>query len=158
MNDPHLTYFGDHEFVRDGVQWMPLMASDLLVKLDVWRHMIGRKVRVSPHPRAIGRKDGDSQSTHNIEFWGKVLGIDVIPEYVKDQDDAWELYDIAFRVGFTGIGFYPHWRDENGDYVSGYHLDVRRSRRPGDSANWGFVRRGSEVVQVSVNNAIERLS
>ena len=43
-------------------------------------------------------------------------------------------YEVAKKVGFTGIGLYTDTRPSNM-----VHLDVRADRRPGDPAKWSRV-------------------
>lgn len=148
-----LWYFEDREFIRDNTQWLPMMPADLLVKLDVLRTMWMKPIYVSGHQKAIGRRAGDSQSYHNIDRWGRVLAIDVQPDVVEDRGAAHAFYLLARDIGFTGIGFYPHWNP-----TPGFHLDVRRERRPGDPATWGFVLRDGDNLQVGMRDAMEELA
>ena len=126
------------------------MPADLIVKLDVLRHQWEKPIFISKHPKAIGRKSGKSQSYHNIEYHGMVLAIDIQPEGLYKQSDAYGFYLLAQDVGFTGIGFYPNWNPN-----AGFHLDVRRERRPRDPALWGFVMRNEQLVQTSINDALD---
>lgn len=158
MSDPHLTYFKDHEFIRGGIQWRPMIATDLLVMTDVLRHMRGQPIWISPHDRAIGRRDGESKSSHNIEYHGLVLAMDIFADGVETQRDAIDFFRLARDIGFTEFGFYPDWTDGNGNKRFGFHIGRRRSRRPGSPATWGFLRDGGALVQVSLENAFDAVA
>ena len=124
---PKLRYFTPAEF---GVAY-PLINSDLLVKLDEFRHRWGRPVRVSPVAGAIVRHAGDSSSQHNVDRWGETRAIDVFPAGMDSLDERQRAYQIAREVGFTGIGIYTDTKPSNL-----LHVDVR----PGDRvATWGRV-------------------
>lgn len=157
---PHLYYFGppagyDNEFVRGGVDWWPHMDDRLLVLLDAFRAAHGRRVLLSPHPRAIGRRSGPgSRSDHNVDRHGVVLGVDTMPEGMTTPANAEACIALARRLGFTAIGVYPHWAPS-----PGLHLAARRDRQPGDPALWGAVRRPSQespdgLVQTYVSVAV----
>lgn len=158
MTDPHLIYFEDWEFIRGDVQWLPMMPSDLPVKLDILRHQWGQPIYISGHPKALGRRDGDSPSYHNIDRHGLVMAADIQPDGIRTRGDAHAFSMLARECCFTGYGFYPHWHGSNGGIAPGFHVDVRRERKPGSAATWGFVHRNGDLVQVSLNDAIEALA
>lgn len=136
-----LQYFKEHEFDRAGENWMDNCSPELLVKLDLFRHHTGKFI-ISPHPKAIGRRD-DTTSQHNYNKWGEVRAIDGFPaldhkvwaftvEYTVSN-----LIFIAESCGFTGIGIYPQWQ-LYGETRIGMHLDVRQDRKPGEPATWSY--------------------
>ena len=146
---PHLYFFHPGEFNRGG-EWFSAMSPRLLVLLDTLRLRWERPIRISRHPRAVGRHDGDSESQHNYDIWDEVRAVDVIPDGLKTKDDAYAFFMLAADVGFTGIGFYPDWSPS-----PGFHLDVRHDRRPGFPATWGRVGTEGMITDVSLNDALE---
>lgn len=160
MSSPALIHFKPHEF-RGQIE---IISPRLLVMLDVFRFMWDRKVYISAHPNAIGRTTGTSR--HNYKRYGEVQAIDVMPEGILDQDDAELAVEIAQTIGFTGIGYYPHW-DVDGDPTNGLapglHLDVRTSSSPSRPDTWGGVkaigqmpRPENEQVYVGLTTALEQ--
>ncbi len=144
-----LRYFDPDEF-RD---WFPSMSPRLLMLQDSLRHQLGRKIKVSPHPLALGRNNGeDDPSQHNIDRWGEVRANDVFVDDVTCRNTVNRVIGVAIRTGFTGIGFYPDW-----DPQPGFHFDVRTSARPGEPALWGMVDDGEGQYQVSLEKALERM-
>lgn len=136
-----LRYFTPSEFG----EWWPLMSTDLLTKLDEFRHRLGVPVRISPHPRAIGRYDGvTNASQHNVDMWGEVRAADVMFEGVTLE----RAYQVAKEVGFSGIGAYPHWQP-----TQGLHLDVRPSAL-GYVATWaGLTVNGVQSTDYAIQDA-----
>jgi hypothetical protein len=145
-----LHYFHPDEFVSHGRDWLPDISPSLLVRLDILRHQWGRRITVSPAFGAIGRVAAGSNSQHNIEKWGEVRAIDIMPAGIATMGNAHDFYLLCLDLGFTGIGFYPHWKPN-----PGFHLDVRQDRKPGDPATWGGVAGESGQVYVSINDAVE---
>ncbi len=126
-----LRYFTPQEFGG----WYEKMSPDLLKKLDEFRHQWGFPVQVSPHQDAVGREHPTSNSQHNIMKWGEVRAVDVFPKnslggYINSAAERQRAYEIAKRVGFTGIGLYT-------DTSPGHmvHLDVRE----GSLAKWSRI-------------------
>jgi hypothetical protein len=126
-----LRYFTPQEFGG----WYEKMSPDLLKKLDEFRHQWGFPIQVSPHQDAVGREHPTSNSQHNIMKWGEVRAVDVFPKnslggYINSAAERKRAYDIAKRVGFTGIGLYT-------DTSPGHmvHLDVRE----GSLAKWSRI-------------------
>jgi hypothetical protein len=118
-----LEYFEPDEFGG----WFEQMSPELLRKLDKFRHEWGFPVEVSRHKDAVGREDAESQSQHNILMWGEVRAVDLFPKnslgaYINTKTELKRAYDIARRVGFSGIGLYT---DTNQGFM--IHLDVRKS-------------------------------
>lgn len=140
-----LMHFATHEFVRGEEEWWSRTSPRLLVLLDLFREHWSAPVVISPHHRAIGRHDGTSQ--HNVERWGEVRAVDIMPDGLDDRRH--EAVTLARRVGFTGIGLYPDWQPS-----AGLHLDVRIDRVPGNPAMWGGVRRDGRQVLVSIEDAM----
>lgn len=122
-----LTYFKPHEFTRDGVEWFDYMCPSLLVRLDVLRNMWGDPIRISPHPKAVGRED-QSNSQHNFAKWGEVRAVDVffdVPEkkeHWNEKERAANFSNICRSVNFSGIGIYPTVQN-NGKRQTMFHLD-----------------------------------
>lgn len=146
-----LQYFTFHEFDRDGENWFHAMHPWVLRGLDLFRHEWGKPVRISPHPLALGRRDGtDTLSDHNIDKWGRVLAADVMPEGMEEHGDAYFAVVLADRVGFTSIGLYPDWKPGGG-----LHLGVRPGRKLGDPAQWGAVDLDGKQTYVSLDAALD---
>lgn len=118
MIDNHLTYFKESEFERNGRNWFDSCHPKLLVLTDVFRRMWGAPIEISPHPKAIGRHDGDSY--HNVDQHGWVMALDVMPHTMYDQRRSTDALAIASRIGFGGFGLYPDWEPR-----PGIHLDIR---------------------------------
>lgn len=120
-----LRYFEDDEFRGQKGKLSP----ELLAKLDEFRARLGYPVRISPADGAMARRQGeDSTSQHNLDRWGEVRAIDVMPTPLDGagnpramtKAEAEEAKRVAEAVGFTGIGVYPGWAP-----FPGLHLDVR---------------------------------
>lgn len=124
---PKLQYFTPGEF---GV-FYPMINSELLLKLDRFRHHWGRPVSVSPVAGAIVRHGGSSNSQHNIDKWGETRAIDVFPAGMTTLAERQRAYQIARDVGFTGIGIYTDTKPSNL-----LHIDVRPGERV---ATWARV-------------------
>jgi len=144
-------YFKPNEF-RD---WWDLMDPVLLRCLDLFRHLLNSPVTISPAHGAIGRRLGpNSKSQHNVDRWGMVRAVDVIPtvggQNLKTRHTAKLAIEIAKRSGFTGIGYYPHWKP-----MPGLHVDVRRDRTVDDPALWGAIRNGPSQTYVSLDEALD---
>lgn len=164
-------FFQPDEFVRGGVNWYSQCHPRLLVLLDVFRMLTGPCI-ISPHPKAIGRREGTDNGksgfdAHNIDKHGKVMGIDVFPTLhpkaynlegtpVEDLNvdviaDEW-IYT-ASSIGIGAVGLYPQWTYK-GESRPGLHLDIRPDAVPGSPVMWGFV----DGVFVDINEALESLS
>lgn len=109
-----LRYFTASEFG----EWWPHMSTDLLTKLDEFRHRLGVPVHISPAQGSLGRNLGLSTSQHNVDLWGEVRAVDVMFTGASLEHG----YQIAKDIGFTGIGAYPDWKPSQG-----MHLDVRQA-------------------------------
>jgi uncharacterized protein YcbK (DUF882 family) len=131
-----LRYFSPNEFG----QWWPDMSTELLTKLDEFRHRLGVPVIISPAAGSLGRNDGLSTSQHNIDLWGEVRAVDVMFTGVNLET----AYQIAKDIGFTGIGAYPDWQP-----TQGMHLDVRQT----PLALWAGIKEGTNQVYKSIQEA-----
>lgn len=149
-----LRYFTSGEFGT----WWPDMSVRLLVLLDVFRHEWGDEVMVSPHSRALGRRNGeDDTSQHNVDRWGEVRAGDVFAIGMIRHRHAERAVRIARSIGITGIGVYPDWT-LGGKRCAGLHFDARREADPGNPATWGGVDNGSgKQVYVSLEDALARM-
>lgn len=141
-----LRYFSDEELRG----WKPNLDPVLLRLLDLFRHHWSRPVQISPAPGAIGRQLGKfSTSQHNLDYWGQVRAIDVMPAEMRDVESMQLAIRIAINCGFTGIGVYPDWKP-----APGLHLDVRRDRVVGQPARWGAVLKDGQQVYVTQDEAL----
>lgn len=110
-------YFKPEEFRG----WYDKMNKELILKLNYLRHLWGKPIVISPVNGAIGRHAGNSRSRHNIDYYGEVKAIDIFPQGIEyDKKKALDFYLLAKKVGFGGIGVYPHWKPS-----IGFHLDIR---------------------------------
>lgn len=102
VNSVGLSYFKESEFRG----WFGLMDKDLLIKLDLFRHLWGAPVMISPHPDALGRYLGSgSGSYHNVDAHGEVKAVDVFPSGLTPEN-AERAVKLAEQAGFGGIGVY----------------------------------------------------
>lgn len=131
-----LRYFTPGEFR----EWWPMMSTELLNKLDEFRHRLGVPVTISPAQGALGRKLGTSLSQHNVDLWGEVRAVDVMFSGVSLE----RAYEVAKAVGFTGIGAYPDWQPS-----PGLHLDVRQA----PLALWSGIKENGSQVYKSITEA-----
>jgi hypothetical protein len=132
-----MKYFKPEEFQG----YFDRLHPDLKIKLDELRERIGSPIAISPAPGAVGRTTGNSY--HNYVKHGSVMAVDVFPDanvYLPG------FLEEAKEIGFTGIGYYPHWQPR-----PGFHVDVR----PGDRvATWGGVRNEEgKQIYVSIEEA-----
>ena len=164
VTEKHLRYFKNHEFVREGRNWLPMYNPRLLILLDVFRHLTGPCI-LSPHPFALGRMSYPKRpgTLHRYDAEEGVRAIDVFPTLkpkhisISKDDEMWDdvymwaiaeewIYQ-ADKIGFTGIGFYPQWT-LHGEQRPGLHLDIRES-----PYQWGWV----DGKQVPIEQALETL-
>ncbi len=130
MTRPKLKYFSASEFGA----WWPLMNAELLKKLDEFREAWGAPVEISKASGSLGRYGGsDDHSQHNIDLWGEVSAADLFPKvsdgnggyrYMQTVEERSRAYQIALKVGFTGIGLYTDTKPGNL-----MHVDTRKADR-----------------------------
>jgi len=138
-----MNYFKPIEFR----EWYDLMSPRLLTMADVYRHLMDQAIEISAHPDSLGRRLGiHSKSAHNVDYWGECLAIDCFIKGVTTQDDARQAFQLAKRIGFTGIGVYPGWTNNYGVNQVGFHLDVRPTAKMGSPSTWGRV--GGKMVDI----------
>ena len=150
---PMLRWFSPGEFVRGGVDWWPMMNSDLLTRMDDFRSRLGVPVAISPAAGALGRHLGTTDaSQHNVDRWGEVRAADVMPiPSLFHRVTLSDAVAAARAAGFTGIGAYPDWRPR-----PGVHLDVRSDQSAGAPATWGGINIGGTQTYVSLADALSR--
>jgi hypothetical protein len=133
-----LKYFEAAEFGP----WWPLMNSELLQRLDLFRELLGSPVIISMAPGSMGRWS-DEGSQHFPR--PMVNAVDVMtPGATMSQ-----VYDAAKEAGFHGIGLYPHWQPHHGA-----HLDVRADRTATDPATWSAIKVAGVQKYVGVGVAL----
>lgn len=159
-----LRFFKPAEFWREDkyhnpVNWYEKTHPKLLYAIDLlrwrWSDYCGddTPIRISPHGQAIGRQLGhDSVSDHNIDRWGLVRGIDLMPVGLSSAQDAAVLRALAVECGIDAIGIYPDWAP-----APGIHVGIRPERDPGDPALWGAIRQNGEQVYTAWTVAAEKL-
>jgi hypothetical protein len=108
--------------------WWPLLDTGLLLKLDAFREDLGSRVIVSPAKGAMGRFSNESSQHFPKPL---IKAIDVM----TPDADMWSVYKAARRIGFHGIGLYPHWMPYHGA-----HLDVRADRSDENPALWSAIK------------------
>lgn len=139
-----INYFQASEFGG----WYDQLSLELLLKLDVFRHLWGAQVAVSRAPGAVGRRDF-SESQHNINLWGEVRAVDLFPmcihsdtRHCTQANDRLRMFNVARRAGFTGIGLYTDTHPGNM-----LHVDVRKDRQVSAPATWA--REKKEYVAIT---------
>jgi len=106
------------------------MDANVLVKLDRLRHFIGHPIYVTS-----GFRGGDP----NIHGQGRAVDV-MCPGF---PSCVFDLYLIAERFNFKGIGIYPHWH-WNDKVIGGLHLDERQI----PLKNQGFNFKGARWIGV----------
>lgn len=155
-----LQYFDRSEFIRDGEQWFDLMSDKLLYAVDLLRYrwteyrQSDARIVISAHPLALGRRYGpDVVSDHNVDKWGKVYAMDVMPDYILTAEDVAAFKHLAIDSGITAIGFYRDWMPS-----PGFHLGMRPGRKYGEPATWGAVLHDGRQVYTSWPEATEGMA
>jgi len=101
-----------------------LINGTHLLRLDDFRHYLGIPIYVTSGVKTKGHAKNSYHYPRKNKA-GKLIGACatdiVIPDY---EFTPFDLVLDAQRFGFTGIGYYPHWRF-NGEIVGGLHLDSR---------------------------------
>lgn len=150
MDRPHLQYFTPSEYR----EWWDDMCPRILVLMDVLRHKLGSRIDISAHPKSLGRKLGrSSQSSHNIDYWGRVMAVDFFVEHIYYREQSLHVTKTMTDVGFTGIGVYTGWTNNKGKLQVGFHGDARPNRSMGGPATWGRI----DGTKSSMINAIQHL-
>lgn len=108
-------------------QWGDVDAinDNLLLRLDDFRHWLGVPIYITAGVKNGGHAKG---SYHYKEHGACAVDV-IIPDYMET---GFDLIMDATRFGFTGIGYYPHWKWK-GKMVGGLHLDMRPLRWDEDS-------------------------
>lgn len=120
-------YFKPEEFGG----WYEQLSQQLLYKLNAFRDLWGAPVSISQNKDAVGRHTGTGQ--HNVDLWGEVRAVDIFPSGMKTKADMKRAYDIAVRVGFTGVGLYT---DTSKPMM---HVDVREGGVVGTPDTWARI-------------------
>ena len=142
---PRLRYFTPSEFRG----WWTVMDPEILTIIDNFRHEWGAPVFISPVDGAIGRRLRDSQSQHNIEKWGEVRAVDLMPQGMKDRIDFKRAFECAKKAKARGIGIYPDWTPP------GIHLDSRRDRYPSRPATWSAFNVNGKQTYFTIDKALK---
>lgn len=120
-------YFKPEEFGG----WYDQISPELLYKLNAFRSLWGAPVSISQNVDGVGRHTGTGQ--HNVDLWGEVRAVDIFPQGMNSIEDMQRAYDIAVRVGFTGIGLYT---DTSKPML---HVDVREDEEVGSPDTWSRI-------------------
>lgn len=102
-------------------------------------------------PGAVGRRAPKTEkSLHNVNLWGKVKAVDILPTGMVTKEDFKKAFEIAKEVGFTGIGVYPDWVPQ-----PGLHVDNRPGVAKGKPAKWSAFRINGQQVYFHIDKAFE---
>lgn len=156
--DLGVTYFTPEEF--DG--WWDLIDPRWLICADILRENSGLVIDVTPVPGGIGRRLGEtSLSDHNVDRWGRVHAVDVLPRWLPESSSlskisrqAIQFSRMAQEAGFTAIGYYPDWRNVKGRKSPGFHLGTRRDRLVGEPATWGRLKNADGEGYTDITMAV----
>ena len=119
---------------------LPFLSIDLLNKLDNFREALGSRVMISPAKGSLLRWDTKNESQH---LYGRAADI-----MLPDEQSLIKALDIATKIGFTGIGLYPHWKPYHG-----LHVDIRALKKDDKIKTWVDVGKLGKHKYVSVNQA-----
>jgi len=134
MNDnewAHIKYFKSSE--KWGNPYT--MKFDLVRRLDYFRELLGTRVIITYGTQGRHRPK-------SFHYSGQAVDV-VLP------DTSWHPLDIiflAFKVGFSGVGFYSHW-SYRGKEIGGYHLDWSGSPAFQGRKWLGVMEKGSQVYK-----------
>ena len=87
--------------------------TNLLLNLDAYRAAIGI-------PVVVTSGTGGTHEPNSQHYLGNAADI----QFPTMKQPLFELYLMAERFHFTGIGIYPHWQ-YNGYKIGGLHVDIR---------------------------------
>jgi len=134
--------------------WYDQLNPSLKRNLDDLRGAWGQPIVISPVKGAVGRKKGKANtSQHNVDRWGEVRAVDVMPVGIKTLNDARLFRAMAEDHGFAGIGFYPFWNPR-----PGFHLDIRVAECEGCVAQWGGVLYKGKQIYVGMATALNKFA
>ncbi len=111
------------------------LDRDLLIKLESFAEQCGGRLIVTSAYRPAS--DG---SQHKV---GKAADVMVVGTALR----LIELYHLAERCGFQGIGIYPAWK-YNGTALGGLHVDVRDINGP--HAKWMGIATGNKQIYIGL--------
>lgn len=109
------------------------ISPQLLLKLDKLREKLGSRLIVTS-----GYRSDNPNSQH---YYGHAADI-MFPD---TQEDLFDLWLLAERVGFNGIGIYPHWKYQ-GVALGGLHVDLRL-----EDARWMGVMENNSQIYLPLN-------
>jgi len=95
-----------------------LINEDLIYKLDGFRKELGVPIIITCGTQG-------KHKAGSFHYTGDAV------DFVISDSCIYDPLDIAFlalRFGFSGIGYYPHWK-LNGKEVGGWHLDLTTKRK-----------------------------
>lgn len=128
----YLKYFSEHEAWGNP----DAMSSDLLLMLDEFRSKLGERIVVTAGTQGM-------HSINSQHHLGKAVDI-VMPDR---RNHFLDVFFLAERLRFKGIGVYFHW-NYHGQKVVGFHLDDRVK----EFARWIGVPSGDGTIQYMAFN------
>lgn len=101
-----------------------LISDDLLLRLYDFRDWLGLPIYIL-HGVKTGGHSASSFHYPRKDKDGKQIGACAVDIVIPDYDESpFDLILTATRFGFTGIGYYPHWKYK-GITTGGLHVDTR---------------------------------
>lgn len=91
-------------------------------------------------------------SPNSAHYRGEAFDIILIPS--KKVSHPVDVIFQAFKLGFTGIGYYPDWK-YFGLQVGGYHLDIRQTKTAATwlgVQNWNKDKKKFEREYIALNH------
>ena len=99
--------------------------DDHILRLDDFRSYINTPVIVTAAVKTNGHSTSSFHYSKKDKITGEEIGHCATDIVIPDYDlSPYDLILDALRFGFTGVGYYPHWKYK-GKVVGGLHLDSR---------------------------------
>lgn len=121
-----------------------------ILRLYEFRSFLGTPVIVTHGVKTSGHAKGSFHYKQKDQ-WGNEIApcaTDIIiPNY---QFSPYDLILDATRFGFTGIGYYPHWRYK-GEVVGGLHVDSRPVTNKAHARWIGYLDENGKQVYTAMN-------
>ena len=123
-------YFKPHS-TTDNWGDVDAISDEHLLRLYDFRTWLGLPIIITAGVKSSGHA-ANSYHYSRKDKSGKEIGACATDIIIPDYDATpYDLVLDASRFGFTGIGYYPHWK-YNGKMVGGLHVDSRPLKRDKD--------------------------